>query len=46
MLAEGKVHTHCFPGACVLDVSAQIPVMLKGDESVGSVVLHTGVNDT
>uniref|UniRef100_A0A9J7Y213 Uncharacterized protein n=1 Tax=Cyprinus carpio carpio TaxID=630221 RepID=A0A9J7Y213_CYPCA len=23
-LAEGKVHTHCFPGARVLDVSAQI----------------------
>ncbi len=24
-LAEGKVRTHCFPGARVLDVSAQIP---------------------
>ncbi len=24
-LAEDKVHTHCFPGARVLDVSAQIP---------------------
>ncbi len=46
MLAEGKVHTHCFPGARVLDVSAQIPAILKGDESVRSVVLHTGVNDT
>ncbi len=23
-LPEGKVHTHCFPGARVLDVSAQI----------------------
>ncbi len=45
-LAEGKVHTHCFPGACVLDVSAQIPAILKGDESIGSVVLHAGVNDT
>ncbi|XP_058637793.1 uncharacterized protein LOC131543962 [Onychostoma macrolepis] len=47
-LAEGKVHTHCFPGARVLDVSAQItlPVILKGDESVGAVVLHAGVNDT
>uniref|UniRef100_A0A671QCJ1 Uncharacterized protein n=1 Tax=Sinocyclocheilus anshuiensis TaxID=1608454 RepID=A0A671QCJ1_9TELE len=30
-LAEGKVHTHCFPGARVLDVSAQIPAILKGD---------------
>ncbi len=29
-LAEGKVHTHCFTGACVLDVSAQIPAILKG----------------
>uniref|UniRef100_A0A671LF72 Uncharacterized protein n=1 Tax=Sinocyclocheilus anshuiensis TaxID=1608454 RepID=A0A671LF72_9TELE len=31
MLAEGKVHTHCFPGARVLDVSAQIPAILKGN---------------
>ncbi len=46
MLAEGKVHTHCFPGSRVLDVSAQIPAILKGDESVGSVMLHAGVNDT
>ncbi len=45
-LAEGKVHTHCFPGAHVLDVSAQIPAILKDDESVGAVVLHAGVNDT
>ncbi len=45
-LAEGKVHTHCVPGARVLDVSVQIPTILKGDESVGSVVLHAGVNDT
>ncbi len=33
-LAEGKVHTHCFPGARVLDVSAQILAILKDDESV------------
>ncbi len=45
-LAEGKVHTHCFPGARVVDVSGQIPAILKGDESVGSVVLYAGVNDT
>ncbi len=45
-LAEGKVRTHCFPGARVLDVSAQIPAILKDDESVGAVVLHAGVNDT
>ncbi len=45
-LAEGKVHTHCFPGACVLDASAQIPAILNGDESVGSVVLHAGLNYT
>ncbi len=24
-LAEGKMHTHCLPGARVLDVSVQIP---------------------
>ena len=46
MLAEGNVHTHCFPGARVLDISAQIPVILKGEESIGAVVLHAGVNDT
>uniref|UniRef100_A0A9J8BNF0 Uncharacterized protein n=1 Tax=Cyprinus carpio carpio TaxID=630221 RepID=A0A9J8BNF0_CYPCA len=45
-LAEGKVHTYCFPGARVLDVSAQIPAILKGDESPRAVVLHAGVNDT
>ncbi len=45
-LAEGKVRTHCFPGARVLDVSAQIPAALKGDESVAAVVIHAGVNDT
>ncbi len=45
-LAEGKLHTHCFPGARVLDVSAQIPAILKDDESVAAVVIHAGVNDT
>uniref|UniRef100_A0A9J7Y057 SGNH hydrolase-type esterase domain-containing protein n=1 Tax=Cyprinus carpio carpio TaxID=630221 RepID=A0A9J7Y057_CYPCA len=45
-LAEGKVHTHCLPGARVLDVSAQIPAILKADESPRAVVLHAGVNDT
>ncbi len=44
-LAEGKVLT-CFPGARVLYVSAQIPAILKGDESVAAVVIHAGVNDT
>ncbi len=45
-LAEGKVCTHYFPGAHVLDVSAQIPAILKGDESVAAVVIHAGVSDT
>ncbi len=45
-MSLGKVHTHSFPGARVLDVSAQILAILKGDKSVGSVVLHAGVNDT
>ncbi len=45
-LAEGKVHTHCLPGARVLDVSAQIPAILKDDESVATVVIHAGANDT
>ncbi|KAL0199187.1 hypothetical protein M9458_007727, partial [Cirrhinus mrigala] len=44
-LAKGKVHNHCFPGARVLDVSAQIPAILKDGESVGAIVLHAGVND-
>ncbi len=45
-LVDGKVHTHCFPGARVLDVSAQIPAILKDDETVAAVVIHAGVNDT
>ncbi len=36
-LAEGKVHTHCFPGALVLDVSVQILAILKDDESVAAI---------
>ncbi len=35
-LAKGKVHTHCLPGARVLDVSVQIPAILKDDESVAA----------
>ncbi len=46
MLAEGNVDTHCFRGARVLDVSVQIPVTLKDDESVTAVVIHAGVDDT
>ncbi len=46
MLAEGKVHTHCLPGARVHDVSVQIPAILKDDESVAAVVIHAGGNDT
>ncbi|XP_057186984.1 uncharacterized protein LOC130552614 isoform X1 [Triplophysa rosa] len=42
---KGKVHTHCFPGARVLDVSAQVPAILKDDANVGAVVLHAGAND-
>ncbi|XP_056613942.1 uncharacterized protein LOC130429417 [Triplophysa dalaica] len=42
---EGKVRTHCFPGARVLDVSAQVTAILKEDARVGAVVLHAGVND-
>ncbi len=45
-LAEGKVHTHCLPGARVLDVSVQIPTILKDDENVAAVVIHAGANDT
>ncbi|KAG1924677.1 hypothetical protein F2P79_026005, partial [Pimephales promelas] len=42
---KGKVRTHCFPGARVLDVAAQVPEILNGDERVGAVVLHAGGND-
>ncbi|XP_057186374.1 uncharacterized protein LOC130552200 isoform X2 [Triplophysa rosa] len=42
---KGKVQTHCFPGARVLDVSAQVPAIQKDDANVGAVVLHMGVND-
>ncbi|KAK3524431.1 hypothetical protein QTP70_028377, partial [Hemibagrus guttatus] len=36
--AKGKVHTRCLPGARVLDVSAQVPAILK--KNIGAVVLH------
>ncbi|XDV14072.1 hypothetical protein PO909_002288 [Leuciscus waleckii] len=42
---KGKVRTHCFPGARVLDVAAQVPEILNGDERVGAVVLHAGTNN-
>ncbi|KAG1949122.1 hypothetical protein F2P79_011938 [Pimephales promelas] len=42
---KDKVRTHCFPGAHVLDVAAQVPEILNGDERVGAVVLNVGVND-
>ncbi len=48
-LAEGKMHTHCFPGARVLDVSVYIPAILNDDESIAAAVIHAGglgVNDT
>ncbi|KAK3506724.1 hypothetical protein QTP70_017701 [Hemibagrus guttatus] len=41
--AKGKVHTRCLPGAHVLDVSAQVPAILK--KNIGAVVLHAGTND-
>ncbi|KAK3566656.1 hypothetical protein QTP86_001941 [Hemibagrus guttatus] len=41
--AKGKVHTRCLPGARVLDVSAQVPAILK--KHIGAVVLHAGTND-
>ncbi|KAL0148026.1 hypothetical protein M9458_056641 [Cirrhinus mrigala] len=44
-LAKGKVHTHSFPGARILSVSAQIPTILKDGENVRAIILHVGVND-
>lgn len=43
--AKGKVHSHCFPGAHVLDVAVQVPAILNGDESIGDVALHAEVNN-
>ncbi|XP_053476703.1 uncharacterized protein LOC128605365 isoform X2 [Ictalurus furcatus] len=40
-----KGHTHCFSGARVLGVAAQVSGILKKDERIGAVVLHTGAND-
>ncbi|KAF4072134.1 hypothetical protein AMELA_G00270870 [Ameiurus melas] len=44
--SKGKVHTHCFSGARVLDVAAHVSRILKKDERIGAVVLHVGTNDT
>ncbi|KAK3540536.1 hypothetical protein QTP70_034088, partial [Hemibagrus guttatus] len=40
-VAKGKVRTRCLPGARVLDVSAQVPAILK--KNIGAVVLHAGM---
>ncbi|KAG1926176.1 hypothetical protein F2P79_025054 [Pimephales promelas] len=42
---KDKVRTHCFPGAHVLDVAAQVPEILNGDERGRTVVLNVGAND-
>ncbi|KAG1927813.1 hypothetical protein F2P79_024031 [Pimephales promelas] len=42
---KGKVCTHCFLGAHVLDVAAQVPEILNGDEHVAAVVLNVGANN-
>ncbi|KAG1934369.1 hypothetical protein F2P79_019961 [Pimephales promelas] len=42
---KDKVRTHCFPGAHVLDVAAQVPEILNGDERVRAVVLNVGANN-
>lgn len=42
---KGKVHTHCFSGARVLDVAAQVSGILKKDERIGAIVLHARAND-
>ncbi|KAG1930209.1 hypothetical protein F2P79_022537 [Pimephales promelas] len=42
---KGKVRTHCFPGAHVLDVAAQVPEILNVDEHVGAVVLNVRANN-
>ncbi|XDV33344.1 hypothetical protein PO909_003777 [Leuciscus waleckii] len=44
-LGKSKVQSHCFPGARVSEIAARIPEILNGDERVGTVVLHAGVND-
>ncbi|CAM4639771.1 unnamed protein product [Leuciscus chuanchicus] len=44
-LGKSKVHSHCFPGARVSENAARVPEILNGDECVGTVVLHAGVND-
>ncbi|KAF4074550.1 hypothetical protein AMELA_G00240610 [Ameiurus melas] len=43
--SKGKVHTHCFSGAHVLDDAAQVSGILKKDENIGAVMLHMGTND-
>ncbi|KAG1926968.1 hypothetical protein F2P79_024520 [Pimephales promelas] len=42
---KDKVRTHCFSGAHVLDVAAQVPEILNVDERVRAVVLNGGAND-
>ncbi|CAM4724915.1 unnamed protein product [Leuciscus chuanchicus] len=44
-LGKSKVQSHCFPGARFSEIAARVPEILNGDERVGTVVLHAGVND-
>ncbi|KAL0151582.1 hypothetical protein M9458_053099, partial [Cirrhinus mrigala] len=46
-VAKGKVHTHCFPGAHILSLSAMflIPAILIDDEGIRVAMFHMGVND-
>ncbi|CAM4635211.1 unnamed protein product [Leuciscus chuanchicus] len=44
-LGKSKVQSHCFPGARVSEIAARVPEILNGEERVGTVVLHAGVND-
>lgn len=39
------VQKHCFPGARVIDIAVQNPMVLNHDKKVDTVVLHAGVNN-
>ncbi|KAK3534567.1 hypothetical protein QTP86_016652 [Hemibagrus guttatus] len=39
--AKGRVHTHCLPGACVLDVAAQTEILKKDFRSLVETVRTT-----
>uniref|UniRef100_A0A3B1IQ98 SGNH hydrolase-type esterase domain-containing protein n=1 Tax=Astyanax mexicanus TaxID=7994 RepID=A0A3B1IQ98_ASTMX len=43
--ARGSASVSCFPGARVEEIARRIPAALRENKSIGTVIVHAGVND-